>query len=476
MENKIKKSVVVKATLWYTVSRVLIRGISFFTAPLFTRLLSTSDYGIASNFSSWTSIISCFAGLSLATAALRGKVEFKENYERYLSSIQTLGMLSSLICAAIIISTINFWCGVMELNQVCIIIMMLYLIFEPSVSYAQIDFQFDYKYKENIGISLFTVLGTVIFSVIFVLLWPDMRYMGRILGMALPCIIIGLYFAVQIFRKGRLLYNWKYWKYGLELSLPMIPHGLAMIVLGQIDRVMIIKYTGESAAGIYSFGYSYAILLSVITNSISDGIKPQMYNFLEKGEDAELAGFMKRIVAGMSFLTLGIISVAPEALKVLGTKDYYDARWVIFPVAVGTLMQFMYQNFNIVQLYYKKTVYTAIGSVMAAIINFVLNMLFIPRYGYIAAAYTTMISYGLLMLFHYCASWFVAKRKVYKFTPYAFYSSAAILIGFVFNLLYDQSALIRYTMILFLILAIGMYFRQEINLGIKAVKKRYGKP
>lgn len=473
MENKIKKSVVVKATLWYTVSRVLIRGISFFTAPLFTRLLSTSDYGIASNFNSWTSIISCFAGLSLGTAALRGKIEFKDNYERYLSSIQTLGILSSLICAAIIISTINFWCGVMELNQVCIIIMMLYLIFEPSVSYAQVDFQFDYKYKENIGISLFTVLGTVFFSVIFVLLWPDLRYMGRILGMALPCIIIGLYFAVRIFCKGRLLYDRKYWKYGLELCLPMIPHGLAMIVLGQIDRIMIVKYTGESAAGIYSFGYSYAILLSVITNSISDGIKPQMYMFLEKGEDEKLAKFMKRIVAGMSFLTLFIISVAPEALKILGTKDYYDARWIIFPVAVGTLMQFMYQNFNIVQLYYKKTVYTAIGSVMAAIINFALNMLFIPQYGYIAAAYTTMISYGLLMLFHYCVSWWAARRRIYKFTPYAFYSFIAILVGGLFNFMYDRSVGLRYTVIIFLFLITGVYFKQEISLVIGIAKKRF---
>lgn len=475
MENKIKKSVVVKATLWYTVSRVLIRGISFFTAPLFTRLLSTSDYGIASNFYSWANIVSCFAGLSLTTAALRGKVEFKENYKEFLSAIQTLGIISTLVCILIITPTINFWCGVMELNQVCIVIMMFYLIFEPSVNYAQTDFQFDYKYKENIGISLFTVLGTVFFSIVFVLLWPDMRYMGRILGMALPCIIIGLYFAVKIFCKGRLLYSREYWTYGLKLCIPMIPHGLAMIVLGQIDRVMIIKYIGESEAGIYSFGYSYAILLSVITNAVSDGIKPQMYNLLEKGEEEKLASFIERIVAGTTFLTIGIVSVAPEALKILGTREYYDARWVIFPVALGTLMQFMYQNFNIIQLYYKKTIYTAIGSVSAALVNFTLNMVFIPRYGYIAAAYTTMISYGLLMLFHYCASWWVAKRRIYRFAPYAFFSFIAILAGFWFNLMYDHSDGIRYIMILFLILIMGIYFKQEINLGIAIVRKTFKK-
>lgn len=475
MKNKLKKGVVVKATLWYTISRILIRGISFFTAPLFTRLLSTSDYGMASNFNSWTGIISCFAGLSLATAALRGKVEFKDNYKEFLSAIQALGIISTLACIVVIIPTINFWCAVMELNQICIIVMLIYLIFEPSVTYAQIDYQFDYKYKENIGISFFTVFGTVVFSVVFILLWPDIRYIGRILGMALPCIMIGLYFAIRIFCRGRLLYSKEYWTYGLKLSLPMIPHGLAMIVLGQIDRVMIIKYNGESAAGIYSFGYSYAILLSVITNAISDGIKPQMYNWLEKGEDEKLAGFMKRIVTGATFLTLGIISVAPEALRILGTREYYDARWVVFPVAVGTLMQFMYQNFNIIQLYYKKTIYTAVGSIGAAAINILLNMIFIPKYGYIAAAYTTMISYGLLMLFHYWVSCFVAERRVYKFTPYAFNSLGATWIGILFTLLFDQMIGIRYALIFLLIVVIGIYFKQEISQGIKMVKRRYGK-
>ena len=79
---------VAKATLWYTVSNILLRGVSLFTTPIFTRLLSTADYGIASNFVSWSNIILCFTGLSLTTAALRGKMEFKEKFKQYLSAVQ----------------------------------------------------------------------------------------------------------------------------------------------------------------------------------------------------------------------------------------------------------------------------------------------------------------------------------------------------------------------------------------------------
>ena len=70
MEDNAK---VAKATLWYTISNILLRGVSLITAPIFTRMLSTSDYGIASNFTSWVSIILCFTTLSLPTAALRGR-------------------------------------------------------------------------------------------------------------------------------------------------------------------------------------------------------------------------------------------------------------------------------------------------------------------------------------------------------------------------------------------------------------------
>ena len=472
MNAEENKGVIVKATFWYMISNILLRGMSLLTAPIFTRLLSTADYGIASNFNSWLNIISCISGLSLATAALRGKAEFKENYKSFLSSIQTLGITFCLLCAIIMFCTIGFWSDLMELNRVCVAVMLLYLIVSPSVSFTQIDYQFDYCYRENIGISIFNAAGTLFFTILMIYMYPNEKYMGRIYGLILPGILMGTLFLFRIFRKGRCLYKKEYWIYALKLSLPMIPHGFAMLVLGQIDRVMIIKYCGESHAGIYSFGYSYAVLLSVITNAISDGIKPQMFRFLDNKEDNTLVLFVHKIVIGTAALSLYIIALAPEALRILATKEYYDARWVVFPVVVGTLMQFMYQNFNIIQLYYKKTIYTAIGSVSAAIVNFILNMIFIPQFGFVAAAYTTMISYGFLMLFHYMASCLVAKRKVYPMVFFIIILAVTILMGFVFNLLYDTSFYYRYLLIVLMTGIFLFFMRKEITSVFLFIRKR----
>ena len=105
----------------------------------------------------------------------------------------------------------------------------------------------------------------------------------------------------------------------------------------------------------------------------------------------------------------------------------------------------------------------ALPILSAAGINFLLNMIFIPRYGFIAAAYTTMISYGLLMIFHYIASCCVAKRKVYRLTPFLIVAALAFGMGTAFNLLYDKAWQSRYSLILLMTGGILFFMRKEIK-------------
>lgn len=463
---------VAKATLWYTVSNILLRGGSLFTAPIFTRLLSTMDYGIASNFISWQNILICFTGLSLSTAVLRGKIEFKEKYKEYLSAVQSLGMIWCLIWCLIMVCTLDFWSGFMSLDKMCIIVMMLYLLFSPSLSYEQIDLRFDYKYKENVLISVFNTIGIVGFSVGMILLWSEQRYLGRIVGMVLPAILFGVWFSIRIYLKGRKFADLSYWKYALKLSLPMIPHGFAMIVLGQIDRIMILRYEGESAAGIYSFGYSYGVLLSVVTNAVNDAVQPQMYAMLEERKEKELADLSYRLMMLGGMLSVLIIGVGPEALMLLGTADYFDARRVIAPVVLGTMMQYMYQFYGVVEVYSRKTAYMAVGSCMAAVVNYILNWVFIPVSGWIAAAYTTLISYGLLMLFHFFMARVAYKKIVYRLMPILKINVLILLAGMLLNSLYDRHFLIRYGLLIGIVGVMGYFLRYEIKMIFTKVLKK----
>lgn len=470
--DKKKDVVVVKAATWYTISNIILRGISVFTAPIFTRLLTTSEYGIASNFTSWTSIVFCVSGLGLGTSIVRGKIEFKEDYKKYVSAIQFLGMITTIVMIAVMLPTLSFWTGLMELDKKLIIVMLIYLLVYPAVGFMQTNYRFDYRYKENIWISIFNAVGNVICSIGLILMYGEHRAFGRIIGTIIPVFILGLIFSTKIYTEGRCFYNKKYWKYAIKIGLPMIPHSLAMIVLGQIDRTMILKYCGSSDAGIYSFGYSYGILISVVTNALNDAIQPMIFEYIESKDKQRLNGLVQKTCSIISIMLVGVIAVGPEMLKILGTADYYSGRWIIYPVVIGTMFQFFYQCVACIEIFYKKTVVIAVGSVGAAIVNIVLNALFIPKYGFIAAGYTTLAGYLLLFLYHCIAARCVAGKKYIGNRVWLQASIFPVIYGAVMLYTYDE-VIIRYLLFAVFMIVMFLKFKDEIdNLFRMVLRKR----
>lgn len=453
MSNKESKGKVVKAATWYTISNVALRAISIITAPIFTRLLTTSDYGIASNFNTWCTIVSCVTGLGLTTGIIRGKIEFKDDFKKYLASVQFLSIIFSGCIFLLSIPFLDKLSDWMVLDKFLVVFMFIYLLFQPSVSYAQINFRFEYKYRENILITVINSIGTVACSIALILMWTEYKYIGRCIGSIIPMIIIGIYFLMKILREGHCFYNKKYWKYALKISLPMIPHALAMQVLGQIDRIMIIRMCGESEAGIYSFGYSYAIMVALLTNALNEAIQPTLYEWLEEKEASKVEKLTTQICFGLIIVCVGLIGVGPEVLRILGTQDFFDGRWVVYPVVIGSLFQYMYQNYACVETYYKRTSIIAIGSVVAAVVNAALNAIFIPHFGYLAAGYTTMAGYLFLLIFHFWGARYVCKDKIFNGKITIVIILIAIVSGLLCNLLYLTPVVVRYAV---LVLCIGL--------------------
>ena len=121
--------------------------------------------------------------------------------------------------------------------------------------------------------------------------------------------------------------------------------------------------------------------------------------------------------------------------------------WVVPPVALGTLCQYFYTNYVNQELYHKKTVMIAVNSIIAALINTGLNYIFIQKYGYIAAAYTTLAGYFILMCLHYISTKIVLKEKLYRDGAYFFMLFVTTAAGLLFMALYDRT-LIRYMIII----------------------------
>ncbi len=468
----------VKSSIWYTIANVSIRAVAIITTPIYTGMLTTADYGKANTFNSWIDVFNVFACLCVVYSIGRAKLDFRDRFDEYMSALQGLSSSFGFILLVLAFIFRDALSAFIRYEVPLAVGLFAYLCVSPSVEYMMQKCRYEYRYKENILISVITCVGQVGLSIILMLLFSDSRYIGKILGVMLPTAIMGIVFYIQFIVRGKVFYNREYWIYALKIGLPMIPHGLAMILLAQMDRIMVKDLVGDAQSGLYIFGYSFASLLMIFTNAIGQAWLPWFNETLFEGRRDRIMQIQKKLVLLGCFLSFAFIVAAPEALMLLSISNdsYWVAKHVVPPIVLGTLAQYFYTNYVNVEIFLKKTPVIAIGSCAAAALNYVLNAALIPRYGYVAAAYTTLASYFVLMVLHFVTVRLALKEHVYD-DLFMFVAMAVMTaVGLTFGRLYkDQGSIIalRYVLALSVTAVFAIAYRSDIITLINYVKKRF---
>ena len=161
-----------------------------------------------------------------------------------------------------------------------------------------------------------------------------------------------------------------------------------------------------TATALYSVSYSVAVVVNLIKTSIIDAIRPWMYTCLRDNKTENVKNVMNGLLVFVSALTLVFVAFAPEVIRIVAPVSYYEAIYCMPPVMISSFFTFLYSTFSIIEMYFEETKKVMVASIAAALLNVVLNALLIPVYGYIAAAFTTLICYIFLAVFHY----FMAKN------------------------------------------------------------------
>lgn len=402
-----------KAGLWYTVSSISIKAIGIITTPLYTRLLSTSDYGKVVTMTSWYSIISVFVVMALYYSIGRAKIDFPGKLNEYVGSLQLFSGFVTLILTIICIVFIEPVSVLLGMNKAYTVILLLYLIAEPAIILNQNKYKYQYKYKGNITISIYITLMTLVLSFLLIFLLSD-RGIGRALGIVLPAAFLSLGMWISALRNGYLHWNTKYIVYGLKISVPLIFHTISLSIMAQSDRLVITKYFGETQTAIYSLAYQYAVLIDLVLNAVGQAWLPWFHDTYGAGHIELIRDKVKPLVILGGVVTIGAVAIAPEAIMILGPEDYQIGVWVVAPVAFGTFIKYLFQNYEHVELHLKKTWYISAATIVAAVTNLILNYYFVPRYGFIAAAYTTMACYICLMMAHNFVVRVLLKQHIYS--------------------------------------------------------------
>ena len=371
-----------KSAIVYLFATVFTRGLAIITTPIFTRIMSTDQVGMVNLYSSWYSMITVVSTLALTSGgffmALR---EFESERDQYVSSVLSLTSLVAIGLVFLYALAPSFWNRMTGLPTHLMILLLVGLLVAPARDFWLSRQRFEYRYKLSGAVTIVSAVAASGLAVVAVLYANSIDFsdIASVRLFANYSIVYGVAAVIwfSIFLKGKCFYSSKYWKFSLQLSLPLIGYSIASQILSVSDRLMISKMVGNSAVGVYSTLYTVSSLSLMVWTAINASFTPYLYQNMENPK-SKIRKLSMTMLGMYSLVAILLVYLAPEIVRILATADYF--------IAVSNL-------YSDILVYLKKTKMIMISSAIAALLNIVLNYLMINAYGYMAAAYTTLVSY-----------------------------------------------------------------------------------
>ena len=458
----------IRASFWFLIASFLQKGISVITTPIFTRLLSTIEYGHFNVFVSWENILKVIVILSLPWGVYeQGIVKFEGQRKTFTSSLLGLGTVLVLAWTGIYLLFEDRWNNLLGLTTPQMIAMLLMIWTSAGFNFWAIQQRVQYKYRLLALLTVLTSIAKPTVGIILVLTCSD-KVTARIIGLAAVELVIYLGLIIKQFAEGRQFFSTKIWKYGLWFNIPLIPHYLSQTVLNSADRIMIKKMAGASEAGIYSLAYSISLIMTLVNTALLQTVGPWIYQRIKAKEFNRISKIAYPVLVGIAAVNLIVIAFAPEAVRIFAPAKYYPAIWVIPPVAMSVYFMFMYSLFANIEFYYEKTKMISVATMVGAGLNLLLNFIFIKQYGYYAAGYTTLFCYILYALMHYLFMRSIMNKnesgtKVYSVRVLLGITIAFIVAGFLLMLTYNYPV-VRYSCIALGLVIIILMRKRIMNL------------
>lgn len=399
-EKYISMALPVKAGMWFMICSIIPQVITVIMTTIFTRILTTNDYGISSNYSAWYNILSIFITLNLNCGVYNNAMlKYEKDRDAYTSATMGLSILLGLIGFAVLMVFRNPLSQAMSLPVSLLLCLALQCLLYNSYGCWVSRVKYEYNYKYLILITLIVSICSPLLSVVFIYISKN-KAVGKVWGQSSIYILLGVIFYVLAFSKNKKLFNKEYWTFALRFNLLLVPHYLSLVILNQSDRVMITSMCGAAENGLYSVAYSAASLLLILNSSLTQSLTPWCYHNMKNKN----FGAMKKIINVICCIYAGIdllfITLTPEVIAILAGAKYAEAVYVIPPVASSMYLILLYNIYSIFEFYYEKTKPVMMCSTISAGLNILLNYLFIPKYGYLAAGYTTLACYLFNSIMH----------------------------------------------------------------------------
>ena len=435
-------------TLIFAIGSISSKLILFFMVPLYTNVLSTKEYGTVDLVQTIALLSVPIISLMTQDSMLRFGLAKNVNKDVILKNSLLITMINGLI-GMCIIPILNYYNSISEWRWYLYVIVMVSILTEILLAYVKVS-------GKNKIYSLSNILATFIlsfFNIIFLLKfkWGIKGFLLSIIGS--QCIsIMFLLIKSECYNKIlKVRLDIVLLKKMLQYSLPLVINNLSWWILNLSDKIMIEYFYGIEILGIYTVASKIPALFSMINSIFLQAWTISVIKSYEKNEDSN---FCSVIFNNYSVVMFGTISFFMLVLKMFINFyvgiEYREALKYIPLLLFGSIFYGISLFFGSVYSAAKKNMYITLTTIIAAIINGVINILLLSRIGVMAASLSTAISYFFIGIYRMIDSrrFFYFKINLSNF----FVNCLLCLIQTIFITIYENTMFVSFIVLIFFII------------------------
>lgn len=438
-----RKKDLLKNTLILLFGKFCTQFLSFFLLPLYTSLLSTSDYGTVDLINTYVALIIPVINLELQGALFRFLVDERGNKENQKK-------IYTNILVGIIIFTLIFILLLLIFNTFIKIDYLWFIIFNLiTMILSAIALQVARGMGKNIDFTIGSVICAVfiiIFNIIF-LVFLHMRVEGMLLSSGIANFLCFFYIFIKLKLYNLFdlkVYNKKELKTAIKYSAPLVPNSISWWTINVSDRTMVTYYLGVATNGIYSLSNKFSgIFISVYNVFNLSWTESATIHIKDDDKDEFFTSTINTMLKFFSSIALLIIAFMPFVFHLLVNKNYNDAYNYIPVLLIGSIFNVVIGLVSPIYIAMKKTKEVAKTAVIAAIINIAINLFAIEWLGIYGACLSTIVAFAIMAIYRYYDIQKYVKVKIdnkFLISIVVFFSLAMYfyyvnnLIGNIFNL------------------------------------------
>lgn len=460
-----------KKTAIITIGRISTQFVTFLLLPLYTTVLSTEEYGAVDLITTLVQLFIPIFSLMIDQGVFRNLLSCKDDVDRKRTISSAFIILS---CMSALTIAIYFIVSIFTMNQYKSWLLLILIATAYSNFFLQVARGVGKTLDYAFG-SLICSSATILFNVLCIVslnMGARGMLIATFLGNFICCIF--LFFKLRIFKYISIkLYSKEIALDELRYSVPLVPNQLSLWIMNSSDRLVVTFFMGTAANGILAISHKFpAIYMTFFSIFQLAWHEIGAVHYYDEDRDVFFSEMFDKVITLFSTMCMGIIAILPLVFDLFINKSYLEAYYNIPIYMVGFLFNIIIGLLGVVYVATKKTSEIAKTTIIAAVINLVVNVVLIKFIGLYAAAISTFIGYAVTMIYR-----IVDTRKYLeiKYNTKSYLGLSVIMI--VYCIIYYVNNKVLSIVCLILFLPGACYFNRQIleSFWIMAKEKLHAK-